>query len=166
MLTNIITAVEVSGPNAADSPYFIVLLKTTLRHFRVKKILGDKAYSALKNLLFACQNKCLPFVPFKSNANLQHATKDPLWTRLYYFYSLNADWFEKHYHKRSNVESTFSMIKAKFGDSLRSNTKTAQVNEALCKVLCHNLCVIIYTMFEKGIEPEFWENPEKPKQDE
>ena len=34
------------------------------------------------------------------------------------------------YHKRSNVETTISMIKAKFGDSLRSKTDTAMVNES------------------------------------
>ncbi len=49
----------------------------------------------------------------------------------------------RNYHKRSNVESTFMMIKAKFGDSLRSRTKTAQINEALLKVLCHNICCLI-----------------------
>jgi len=31
--------------------------------------------------------------------------------------------------KRSNVESTFSMIKAKFGTSVRAKTPIAQVNE-------------------------------------
>lgn len=48
------------------------------------------------------------------------------------------------------------MIKAKFGDSLRSKTETAQINEALCKVLCHNLCCLIQSMFELNIKPEFW----------
>lgn len=60
------------------------------------------------------------------------------------------------YHQRSNIESTFSMIKRKFGDSLRTRTDTAMVNEVLCKVLCHNLCVIVQTIFELGIEPVFW----------
>ena len=62
----------------------------------------------------------------------------------------------EHYHKRSNVESTFMMIKAKFGDSLRSKIERAQVNEALCKVLCHNICVVIQSMYELGIDPVFW----------
>jgi hypothetical protein len=48
------------------------------------------------------------------------------------------------------------MIKAKFGDGLRSRTKTAQVNEALCKILCHNFCCVIQSMFELKIEAEFW----------
>jgi transposase len=60
------------------------------------------------------------------------------------------------YHKRSNVETTFSMIKAKFGDGLRSKTITAQKNEALCKVLAHNLCCVIQSIYELGIEPTFW----------
>ena len=50
------------------------------------------------------------------------------------------------YHKRSNVESTFSMIKAKFGDSLRSKCDVAMINEALCKILCHNVCCLIQSM--------------------
>jgi hypothetical protein len=49
------------------------------------------------------------------------------------------------------------MIKAKFGDSLRSKIETAQVNEALCKVLAHNICCLIQNMYELNIKPEFWE---------
>jgi hypothetical protein len=41
------------------------------------------------------------------------------------------------YHKRINVESTFSAIRWKFGDSVISKTDTAMVNEVLCKFLCH-----------------------------
>lgn len=49
----------------------------------------------------------------------------------------------EHYHMRSNVESAFSMLKDKFGDSVRSKSDTGQINEALCKVLCHNICVLV-----------------------
>jgi len=47
-------------------------------------------------------------------------------------------------------------IKRKFGDSLRSKTDTAQVNETLAKVLCHNLVVLIHEMYELGLDPVFW----------
>jgi transposase len=63
----------------------------------------------------------------------------------------------QNYHKRSNVESTFHMIKSKFGNTLRSKTRTAQINEALCKVLCHNIVVLIQSMFELGLKPKFWQ---------
>jgi hypothetical protein len=47
------------------------------------------------------------------------------------------------------------MIKAKFGQRLRSKSLTGQINEALCKVLCHNLCVVIQSVRELGIEAVF-----------
>jgi transposase len=84
------------------------------------------------------------------------APQTPLWRRIYHFYSYNAEHFMQNYHKRSNVESTFHMIKAKFGDKLRSKSKTAQINEALCKVLCHNICCLIQSMFELNLKPKFW----------
>jgi hypothetical protein len=52
------------------------------------------------------------------------------------------------------------MIKRKFGDAVRSRTDVAMVNETLCKVLAHNLCVLIQEQCELGIETEFW--TEKP----
>ena len=58
--------------------------------------------------------------------------------------------------KRSNVETVFSMIKAKFGERIRSKTRTAQVNEVLCKVLAHNLCCVIQSVYELGIEVDFY----------
>ncbi len=67
---------------------------------------------------------------------------------MYHFYSLHRAEFLQHYHKRSNVETTFHMIKSKFGQRLRSTSLTAQINEALCKVLCHNLCVVIQSVHE------------------
>ncbi len=79
-----------------------------------------------------------------------------MWARMYHFYHFNRDAFLVHYHKRSNVESTFAMMKAKFGDRIRSKTDTAQVNEMLLKVLCHNICVVIQSMYELGIEPDFY----------
>lgn len=48
------------------------------------------------------------------------------------------------------------LVGAQFGDSLRSKTDDAMVNETLCKVLCHNLVVLIHKMCELGIDPVFW----------
>ncbi len=48
-----------------------------------------------------------------------------------------------------------SMIKAKFGGSVKSKSPIAQVNEVLCKVLAHNICVLISSFYELGIESNF-----------
>ena len=70
------------------------------------------------------------------------------------------------YHQRSNVESVFSMVKRKFGDGLRSKTLTALNNEALAKLLCHNLEVLVHEMYELGIAPEFGGTVEETAPDE
>jgi hypothetical protein len=36
------------------------------------------------------------------------------------------------------------------------------VNETLCKILCHNLVVLIHEMCELGIDPVFWCNEASP----
>jgi hypothetical protein len=56
----------------------------------------------------------------------------------------------------TNIETAFSMIKGKFGSSLRSKSDTGQINEALCKVLAHNICVLVQATHELGIEPVFF----------
>lgn len=48
------------------------------------------------------------------------------------------------------------MIKSKFGSRVRAKTPTAQVNEVLAKVLCHNLCCLVSVFFELGIDAKFW----------
>jgi len=63
-------------------------------------------------------SKATPYIPFKINAKAEHRSNNPLWTRMYHFYAYNEEWFKRHYHKRSNVETTFSMIKEKFGTRL------------------------------------------------
>jgi hypothetical protein len=76
---------------------------------------------------------------------------------MFHYFAFNRQEFLQHYHKRSNVESTFSMIKAKFRDHVRSRTDVAMQNEVLCKILCHNICCVIQAMYELGIEPTFWQ---------
>ncbi len=55
------------------------------------------------------------------------------------------------------------MVKAKFGDSVRSKSNTGQINEALCKGLCHNICVLVQAIHEFGIEPTFGAKPPEPR---
>jgi hypothetical protein len=86
-----------------------------------------------------------------------------LFERMYHFYSFHREQFLAHYHKRSNVESTFSAVKRKFGDAVRSRNDVAMANECLCKFLCHNLCCVILSQIELGIEAAFWPDDGKPR---
>lgn len=156
--TNIVTGIEITDSHAGDSRQFEGLVNTSARNFAMSQVSADKAYLSSDNLQTLTHN-AMPFIPFKSNsvAESKSNPNNALWKRMFHFYSYNQERFMESYHKRSNVETTFSMIKAKFGDRLRSKTQTAQINEALCKVLAHNLCCLIQSIYELGIEPTFWE---------
>jgi transposase len=158
--TNIVTSVQVTDGYAHHYPYFKPLVEQTAKiGFKMKEISADKGYLGATNMLASLQKGAIPYIPFKSNSvpdsRGSYGPKSELWTRMYHFYSLHRAEFLQHYHKGSNVETTFHMIKSKFGQRLRSKSLTAQINEALCKVLCHNLCVVIQSVHELGIEPEF-----------
>jgi transposase len=158
--TNIVTAVEIRGREQADSPMLPPLLDTTKRHFAISEVSADKGYLSYNNAHHITKAGAVPFIAFKNNSGpgdgVQRGRgKVQAWSEMYHYFMFKRSEFLQHYHKRSNVESTFSMMKRKFGDSVRSKTDTGMVNEVLCKVLCHNLVVLIHEMFELGIEPIF-----------
>jgi len=78
-----------------------------------------------------------------------------IWKKMYHYFMMNNEEYLEHYHLRSNCESTVNMIKSKFSDKVRSKKWTAQVNEILCKVICHNICCVIMEMNELGIKSNF-----------
>jgi transposase len=102
-----------------------------------------------------------PYIDFKDNA--KGGSRCEVWNKMFYYYSLHKEEFYEHYHRRSNVETTFQMIKSKFDEQVRSKTATSQINEILCKVLCHNICCLIQSMFEFGIDPNFGQHERLPE---
>jgi len=147
--------VEVSGAHANDSPYFSPLLDATVQSgFQIKEVSADKGYDSFNNRRLTLVKGAIPYIPHREVVyNLKE--KSELWKRMYYFYKFKEAEFKQHYHKRSNVETVFSMIKAKFGERIRSKTNVSQTNEVLCKVLCHNLCCLIQSMYELGVDVDF-----------
>ncbi len=155
--TKIVTDVEIEGRDAGDAPFFKPLVETTAKNFTVKEVPADKAYLSHDNLELVQKLGGTAYIPFKSNS--QPGEAGSLWEKTYLFYQLHREEFMQHYHQRSNGETAFSMVKAKFRDHVRSKMDVAMKNEVLCKFLCHNICVVHQSQVELGIEPIFW--PEK-----
>jgi len=152
--TNIITSVKITESNKHDTLQFKELISRTAENFDLKEVSADKGYISVNNLKLVEELGGKAYIPFKSNT-VMSARQPQIWKRMYHFFMFNREEFMEHYHKRSNAESVFHMIKSKFGDSVRSKTKTAQINEVLLKILCHNICVVIEEMNELGIKPNF-----------
>ncbi len=153
--TNVVASVRITEENANDSPQFKPMITEAHQNgFEIREIVADKAYSSRDNLETANGIGAMPYIPFRSSATGK-ARGSFFWGRMYHYFMLNKDEFMKHYHKRSNAETAFMMIKTKFGDKLKSKKWIAQRNELLCKLICHNICILIHEMFELGITPEF-----------
>jgi transposase len=133
-------------------------MRQTAENFTIEEASGDKAYSTVENLELIEELGGTPFIAFKVNAN---PDRGGLWERMLSYYLFRREEFLRHYHRRSNAESTVNMVKAKFRDHVRSKTSTAMKNEVLCKFLCHNICVVIQSQCELGIEPVFWQDEPK-----
>ena len=151
--SRVVTAVDISGWAANDTNYFVPLLERTAKHFDVCEVCADKAYLSRKNLNAVESVGGMPFIPFKSNT--LEPTEAGAWAKMYHLFMYQREAYMEHYHKRSNIETAYSMIKGKFGSSLRSKSDTGQINEALCKILAHNICVLIQAMHALNIHPIF-----------
>ena len=152
VLTNVITAIRVTDGNGADCPELPALVAATDRRFDMRELSADKAYLSHVNLAAVEAVGAAPYVPFKINSKGEGSAA---WRRMWGLFTYKQPEFLAHYHRRSNVESTFSAVKRKFGGAVRSKCFTAQTNEVLCKALCHNLATLVHAMHELGVEPSF-----------
>jgi len=155
--TNIITSAEVSEGRAHDVKFFKKMVRETAVSFNVEEFSADPAYLSKENCLEVEKVGGVPFILPRKNTrySMKGSPKDHSWNRMVSFWLRNYDKFMRHYHKRSNVESTFGMIKRKYLSYVRSKLIQAQFNEMLCKVVCHNCSVLVHSIFELSLRPDF-----------
>jgi transposase len=154
--THIVTDVVILDRDAADVRQLPALLKTTAQNFTVREVLADKVYNVVYNQKAISEIGAAAYIPFK----LGHTgRRGGVWERAFLYYTMHQEEFYRHYHQRSNIESAIMMIKSKFGSSIRSKTELPMINEVLCKILCHNICCLIKSIYELKIDRSFVFDP-------
>jgi transposase len=107
--TNVVTSVVVTDEHDGTRQCCPRLVVDTASRFNVERVSADKAYASRLNLGVIESVGATPFVPFKTN---HRGDRDSLlWNRLFHYFSFQKDEFLARYHRRSNIESTFSAIK-------------------------------------------------------
>jgi hypothetical protein len=150
--TNVVTAVMIRD-KAHESKMFEDLLRQTAQNFKMREVAADKAYLKVTHLETVASYGAEPYIMFKSNS--KDRQKSYWWKKMYHMFKSEEEEYMKHYHQRSNVEATFSMMKRNYGSAVRSTSDTAMLNEVLCKIICHNLCCLNVEMYVLGIEAKF-----------
>lgn len=150
--TNIVTAVDIFDQHTNDCPQLPALVNATAENFVVREVSGDAAYPSQANFQAVRDvgGKFFPAFPRDTTGAI-----GGLFGKTFGYFLLKKEEYLAHYHKRSNVESTVSMIKRKFGDSVKAKNETAMKNEVYAKFVCHNLSVLIMEMHVLGIEAIF-----------
>jgi transposase len=151
IVSNIIVSATVTKGYSADSPQFQGLVSDTASNFQISELSADPAYLSKNNVRLVTGLGGIPYIMPKSNTSFKNRSGGA-WIKMIRMWRDNRDEFKRHYHLRSNVESTFSMIKRKFSDKLRSKKDQSQKNEILAKIVCHNISVLVNGIFELNLE--------------
>ncbi len=148
--SHIVTVAMVSDKPTNDSPYLPGFLDVTNRNFQVKLVAADKGYLSKPNLRAIYDIGAAGRIPFKSNSTADpgHHKRDYVWEQALHFFQSEPDEFNRLYHRRSNAESVFTMIKRKLGATTYFRKPEARINEVMLKVLCHNLRVLVLTAYK------------------
>jgi transposase len=152
--TQMVAAVEVMHGDANDANYYPKMIGEVAKHNRVVRVSADGLFCTVDNFTATEEIGATLYSPMPVDAS---PVKGGIWAKMYHLYHLRHAEFMKQYHKQALAESTFSAIKRNWGEAVRSRTDDAMKNEVLCKVLCHNICLVIESMFELGIEAAFWQ---------
>lgn len=153
--TQTVVSATVEGWASSDYRQFIPLMARVPSAFHMSEIYADGAYLGRTNTETAGVLGATPYIPYHHRIVPPDPSDQSVWAQMYWMFHHRRSEWESKYHKRSKVETAFSTIKRLFGASVRAKNYSAQINEILLKILCHNIVVLIHEMHELGVYPEF-----------
>jgi transposase len=148
--THTVCAVEIEGPTASDTKQLPALYRTAKANMDVRELSADGAYCGNPNFNVVEATGAKFFPSFSTTATGEVGGS---FAKAFHYFQFQKEEYLQHYHRRSNVESVVSMVKRKFGDSVKAKNELAQKNEVYAKLVCHNVCVLIAEMYALGINP-------------
>jgi hypothetical protein len=153
--THIVTSAGVGDWYESEQEFFTPLLSRVVNNHTVETICGDKNYMSKKHVEEAIKmgvTRCR-FVP-KRNYKAGDK-KSEGWNENVAAYREGGGVSGEYFRERTQVESTFNMIKTRFTRELSAKLYVSLVNEALCLVICHNLRVLAEQSLLRETKPEF-----------
>ena len=153
--TNVICSAKITKGTVHESPLFRPLLDDTAKIFNIKEISADGGYLSRKNVKAIAKIGAVPFIKGSKCVNVPGRGTVSAWGSMLRLWKNHKMFFAEHYHRRSNVEATFGMIKRKFGDFCRCKKVISKENEILCKIVCHNTVVLAEALLSYDLKSGF-----------
>lgn len=137
-----------------DTRYLRPLLEDAIRSgFVISTVTADRGYASKENHQYIHDIGAEAYLTFKKNNRKSKNGFDPVWdANLERFRTMEGPELTP-YNERTLIEAVNWMIKSRFGRSVRGISETAQFNEALLKVVCHNLTRL--NQYSLGLDDEY-----------
>jgi len=152
--SNIVTALNVETKSGNDNKIFREHVNKTAKNFEVNEFSGDGRYWCKENCKKVIEMGAKPY--FKVWKNWSGKSRGCMpWKLMNLEFKNNPEEYEKHYHKRSNVESTNMSKKMLHGEKVYSRLASARINEETLRWVNHNLNVLNRAKHQWDISPKF-----------
>jgi len=152
--SNVVTALNVEIKSGKDNKIFREHVDKTSENFKINEWSGDGRYWCKENCKKVNEVGAKPY--FKVWKNWSGKSRGCMpWKLMNLESKNNPEEYEKHYHKRSNVESTNHSKKVIHGNKVYSRLPSARINEETLRWINHNINVLNRAKYEWGITPRF-----------
>lgn len=139
--SQVVTAARATDWYESEKHYFDpMLMDTKAFGFEIKAVMGDKNYISKRNIELVNELGATPYITFKKNNVKSKGGSNKLWDEALERFQGREGEDLAQYRERNIIETVNAVIKKKFRDSVKGIDETAQLNEALLKVICYNLC--------------------------
>ena len=155
--SNVVVAIDIRTKKGEDNIIFRSHVKKVGERFDVDEWSGDKMYLSRANCDAVVEIGANPWFKIKSNTT-SRAKGSSGWKKMVRSFKEEPEVANPKYHKRSNVESTNSSKKRKFGSSVSSRLPVSQVNEEYLSWIGYNFSMVPRAIYEFKVKPEFMAN--------
>jgi transposase len=152
--SNIVTALNVEIKSGNDNKIMREHVDKTNENFKINEWSGDGRYWCKDNCRKVTEVGAKPYFMVWKNWSGKSRGCMP-WKIMNLESKNNPEEYGKHYHKRSNVESTNHSKKALFGNKVYSRLPSARINEEILRWINHNINVLNRAKYEWKINPKF-----------
>ena len=150
--SKIVTSVDIN--KGKDNEIFREHVDKTSKNFKINEWSGDGMYWAKENCRAVSSVGGKPYFNCKKSWNGKQGGCPP-WKIMNQESINNKEFYDKHYHKRSNVESANMSKKMIHGDKVYSRLPSSRINEETLRWINHNINVLNRAKHEWCIEPKF-----------
>ncbi len=151
--SNIVTALNVETKSGNDNKIFREHVDKTIKNFKAEEFSGDGRYWSKENCLKVDSVGAKPYFMVWKNWSGRSRGCMP-WKLMNLESKNNPKEYGKHYHKRSNVESTNHSKKFIHGNKVYSRLKSSRINEETLRWINHNINVLNRARYEWNINPQ------------